>query len=72
MEALGDDLALMPKEREARQLDERFRKEFFIQKERVTSMEFQIVEIPNDFESYVFEPYAALTLKTPYNSWATS
>jgi hypothetical protein len=71
-EALGDELALMPKEREARQFDERFRKEFFTQKERVTAMEFRVVEIPDDFESYVFEPYAALILDTPYNSWATS
>lgn len=71
-EALGDGLALMPKERKARQLDKRFRKEFLAQKERVTAMEFRIVEIPDDFESYVFEPYAALMLDTPYNSWATS
>lgn len=31
-----------------------------------------MVAIPNDFESYVFEPYAALMLETPYNSRATS
>lgn len=72
VEALGEELALMPKEREARQLDERFRKEHSTQKRRVTAMEFRVVEILDDFESYVFEPYAALMLKTPYNSWATS
>lgn len=72
IEALGEELAQMPKERASRQLDERFRKEFFVQKERVAAMEFRIVEIRDDFESYVFEPYAALALRTPYNSWATS
>lgn len=35
-------------------------------------MEFRAVTITHDFESYVFEPYAALMLGTPYNSWATS
>jgi hypothetical protein len=40
--------------------------------ERVTAMDFQVVTIADNFESYVFEPYAALMLDTPYNSWATS
>jgi hypothetical protein len=52
--------------------DSRFLKEFIRQKERVTEMEFRVVAIADDFESYVFEPYAAKVLGTPYNSWATS
>jgi hypothetical protein len=35
-------------------------------------MDFRVVAIADDFESYVFEPYAAMMLDTPYNSWATS
>lgn len=52
--------------------DSRFLQEFIRQKERVTAMEFRVVASAEDFESYVFEPYAAMMLKTPYNSWATS
>jgi hypothetical protein len=52
--------------------DSRFLQEFIRQKERVTAMEFRVVTIKDDFESYVFEPYAAMMLNTPYNSWATS
>jgi hypothetical protein len=54
------------------QLDSRFRREFVRQKERVAAMEFQVATIADNFESYIFEPYAALMLDTPYNSWATS
>jgi hypothetical protein len=52
--------------------DSRFLQELIRQKERVTEMEFRVVTIADDFESYVFEPYAAMMLDTPYNSWATS
>lgn len=52
--------------------DSRFLQEFIRQKERVNAMEFRVVAIADDFESYVFEPYAAMMLDTPYNSWATS
>ena len=72
IEALGKKIAGMPRERAVRQLNTRFREEYLRQKELVTAMEFRIVEINDDFESYVFEPYAALSLNTPYNSWATS
>ncbi len=34
-------------------------------------MEFRVVEIADDLECYVFEPYAAEVLETPYNFWAT-
>jgi hypothetical protein len=52
--------------------DSRFLQEFIRQKERVTAMQFRVVKIKDDLESYVFEPYAAMMLGTPYNSWATS
>jgi hypothetical protein len=41
-------------------------------KRRVSAMDFRVVAISEDFDSYVFEPYAALMLGTRYNSWATS
>ncbi|MGO9751306.1 MAG: hypothetical protein ACLP22_07310 [Solirubrobacteraceae bacterium] len=45
---------------------------FIEAKERITAMEFRIVEIEDDRESAVFEVYAAYMLQTPYNSFATS
>jgi hypothetical protein len=62
----------LPTTRAALERDSRFRQEFALQKERVTEMDFRVVTITDNFESYVFEPYAALVLGTPYNSWATS
>lgn len=62
----------LPTTRAALERDSRFRQEFALQKERVTEMDFRVVTITDNFESYVFEPYAALMLGTPYNSWATS
>jgi hypothetical protein len=72
IEALSGGLDAMPPTRAERQLDEMFKQEYLKQKERVTAMDFRVVEILDDFDSYVFEPYAALMLATPYNSWATS
>lgn len=50
----------------------RFPALFVAAKERITKMEFRVVEIEDDRESAVFEVYAAYMLKTPYNSFATS
>lgn len=72
IEAVEGQFEGLPTTRAELQLDSRFHHEFRRQKERVTAMEFRVVAIPDDFESYVFEPYAALMLDTPYNSWATS
>jgi hypothetical protein len=72
VEAIEGRFEGLPTTRAGLQLDSRFSQEFLRQKERVTAMEFRLVRIPDDFESYVFEPYAALMLDTPYNSWATS
>jgi hypothetical protein len=71
-EAVGGRFEGLPTTRAGLQLDDRFRQEFLRQKERVTAMEFRVVAITDNFESYVFEPYAALMLGTPHNSWATS
>ncbi len=62
----------LPTTRAALERDSRFRAEFARQKERVTAMDFRVVTITDNFESYVFEPYAAMMLGTPHNSWATS
>jgi len=70
--ALGNEVNEMPKSRADLELHPPFRSEFVRQKERVTAMEFRVVPIKADFESYVFEAYAALRLGTTQNSWATS
>lgn len=68
----GKKVQSLPPTRLERQLHKGFAAEFLRQKERVTRMDFRIVEILDDFESYVFEPYAAAMLDTRFNSWATS
>jgi hypothetical protein len=70
--AIGGKFEDLPTARTELQQDSRFRREFMRQKERVSEMDFRVVTITDNFESYVFEPYAALMLKTQYNSWATS
>jgi hypothetical protein len=72
VEAVEGQFEGLPTTRAELQLDSRFRREFVRQKERVAAMDFRVVTITDNFESYVFEPYAALMLDTPYNSWATS
>lgn len=73
VEKLGPDvMATLPVKRAERSVHAGFEPEFKLQKERVTEMEFRVVEIDDPFESYTFEPYAAYRLGTPYNSWATS
>lgn len=72
VEAVEGQFKGLPTTRAELQLDSRFRREFVRQKERVAGMDFRVVTIADNFESYVFEPYAALMLDTPYNSWATS
>jgi len=72
VEAVEGRFAGLPTSRAELERDDRFKREFIRQKQRVTAMDFRVVTITDNFESYVFEPYAALMLKTPYNSWATS
>lgn len=69
---LGSEVVAMPKLRAELEKHPPFREEFLRQKERVAAMDFRIVEIDDDYESYVFEAYAARELRTPHNSWATS
>jgi len=72
IEAVDGRFEGLPTTRAALERDGRFRQEFARQKERATQMDLRVVTIADNFESYVFEPYAALVLNTPYNSWATS
>lgn len=72
VEAVDGQFEGLPTTRAELQLDSRFRREFVRQKERVAAMDFRVATIADNFESYVFEPYAALMLDTAYNSWATS
>ena len=71
-EELGTAVDAMPKKRADLELHPSFHEEFARQKERVTAMEFRVVEIRKDFVSYVFEAYAAQRLGTAQNAWATS
>lgn len=71
-DVLGAQVNGMPQTRAELQRHPRFREEFLRQKERVTAMDFRVVRIEDDFESHVFEAYAARELRTPYNAWATS
>jgi hypothetical protein len=72
VEAVDRKFEDLPTIRAELQQDGRFQREFVRQKVRVSAMDFRVVTIADNFESYVFEPYAALMLNTPYNSWATS
>lgn len=65
-------LSELPADRKGRAADPRLAALFVEAKERVTAMEFRVVEIPDDPEAYAFEVYAASVLETPYNSFATS
>lgn len=72
VEAVGDSIENLPTTRAAREAHEDFARVFAEQKERVTATDFRVVRIDDEFANYVFEPYAAFRLETPYNSWATS
>lgn len=72
VEALGKRIEDLPTTRQARAAHAEFADVYAQQKQRLTAMEFRVVEIGDDFESYTFEPYAAYRLGTQYNSWATS
>lgn len=72
VEAVGDTIKDLPTERAARAKHPKFAEIFLAQKRRVNAMQYRWVEILDDFEAYIFEPYAAYRLGTPYNSWATS
>lgn len=68
----GKAIADLPPTRAERAVHPKFEAVFRAKKKLVTSFELRVVEIADDFESYVFEPYAAFRLGTRYNSWATS
>jgi hypothetical protein len=62
----------VPAKRSDRLDNERFAQLFTEAKERITAMDFRVVEIEDNRESAVFEVYAAFVLATSYNSFATS
>jgi len=69
---VGASMSDLPATRAERAVHPEFEAVFLAKKDLVTSFQFRVVEIGDDFESYIFEPYAAFRLGTPYNSWATS
>jgi len=69
---VGASMSDLPATRAERAVHPEFEAVFLVKKDLVTSFQFRVVEIDDDFESYIFEPYAAFRLGTPYNSWATS
>jgi hypothetical protein len=72
IEEVGTSMSDLPATRAERAVHPEFEAVFLAKKDLVTSFQFRVVEIDDDFESYIFEPYAAFRLGTPYNSWATS
>jgi hypothetical protein len=48
-----------------------FKQAFFEARMRVRDMKVRVVEIDNQLTQALFEIYAALTLKTPYNDFST-
>ena len=72
VEEVEASIPQLPATRAKRAVHPEFEVVFRAKKELVTSFELRVVEIEDDFESYLFEPYAAFRLETPYNSWATS
>jgi hypothetical protein len=72
IEATGGEFGGSSMSRTEVERNSKFMQAFIREKERVTTMDFRTVTITDNFESYVFEPYAALILDTRYNSWATS
>lgn len=72
IEEVGTAITNLPPTRAQRAIHPEFEAVFAQKKDLVTSLELRVVQIEDDFESYIFEPYAAFRLGTPYNSWATS
>jgi hypothetical protein len=72
MEQAAEEGIEVPAKRSERLQNERFRELFQAAKERITQMEFRVIEIEVDREAAVFEVHAAFVLATPYNSFATS
>jgi predicted GIY-YIG superfamily endonuclease len=59
--------------RKERMMNDEFLEQFDFAKKEIQKSQFAYVEITNDFELYVFEAFAALTLDTSlYNSFRTS
>ena len=59
------------KTRDELQVDPDFLPFFKNAKERVSEMKIKVIDIENPIEQTLFEVYAALELKTPYNDWET-
>jgi len=59
------------KSRDDLQEDADFKPLYTKAKERVSKMQVRVMEIPDSITQTLFEVYAALELKTPYNEWGT-
>jgi hypothetical protein len=59
------------KTREELQKDRDFLPFFINAKKRVSEMQVKVIRIDNPVKQTLFEVYAALELKTPYNNWDT-
>ena len=64
VEEVGASIAQLPATRAERAIDPAFEVVFREKKELVTSFELRVVQIEDDYESYIFEPYAAFRLGT--------
>jgi len=62
-------LSALSLERSPRQKDPEFRELYTCAKKRVSKMKTRVVEVIDPIEQTVFETYAALALRTPYNTF---
>jgi excinuclease UvrABC nuclease subunit len=68
-EATKRKLDALSLQRSIRQKDPEFRELYTCAKERVSLMNIRVVEVTDPIGQTVFEPYAALALKTRYNTF---
>ena len=63
------ELSALSLKRSPREKDPEFRELYTYAKKRVSKMKIRVVEVINPIEQTVFETYASLALRTPYNTF---
>lgn len=63
------ELSALLLNRSIREKDPEFRELYTCAKKRVSKMKIRVVEVVDPIEQIVFETYAALALRTPYNTF---
>jgi len=65
----GNDAIDIHMPRKDLERDPRFKSLYTLAKKRVSKMKMRAIEIPDPVDQTLFEVYAALELKAPYNDW---